>query len=276
MSKCVQSVPTWAACQFSAFELPPPSPQSARVWSWHDPSLKWLQRSHSKSRSRRKSCVPSVSPRDVLHQWWPKIRDPLIALASFRAWYCEVKPPKLIKAVWSKWWKNLRQTDCQLEPLPVGLFKSQIKSKKPCNSWLVGVTSPGYRVSGLVTFHQRPARIPFLFPNQGTASEQDADPLVTTPSAGHSSPGRKEMTSPTARFVLWKSWESVTHSDRSQKSNDHLLKILFRSFKLKICANTNHHLLLTVRLGLINPQCMNISGGSQNNDISPSKRYIQN
>ena len=119
-------------------------------------------------------------------------------------------------------------------------------------------------------------RIPFLFPNQGTASEQEADPLVTTPSAGHSSPGRKEMTSPAARFVLWKSWESVTHSDRSQKSNDHLLKILFRSFKLKICANTNHHLLLTVRLGLINPQCMNISGGSQNNDISPSKRYIQN
>ena len=158
MSKCVQSVPTWAACQFSAFELPPPSPQSARAWSWHDPSLKWLQRSHSKSRSRRKSCVPSVSPRDVLHQWWPKIRDPLIALASFRAWYCEVKPPKLIKAVWSKWWKNLRQTDCQLEPLPVGLFKSQIKSKKPCNSWLVGVTSPGYLlgVSGLVTFHQDP------------------------------------------------------------------------------------------------------------------------
>ena len=74
---------------------------------------------------------------------------------------------------------------------------------------------------------------------------------------------------PAARFVLWKSWGSVTHSDRSQKSNDHLLKILFRSFKLKICENTNHHLLLTVRLGLINPQCMNISGASQNNDISP-------
>ena len=45
-----------------------------------------------------------------------------------------------------------------------------------------------------------------LFPRcfQGTASEQEADPRVTTPSAGHSSPGRREITSPLADNAVTK------------------------------------------------------------------------